>query len=102
MTTWKLSNIIETNETGGEIPFEEITKRKKQVYSYYRDKYGGEEPVIMVTFICNAIQGCKIVPVLDFENAVLNYIEEQTGDEEEKEHLLEEINFNSKMLKDVL
>ena len=49
-----------------------------------------------MTFICNAIQGVKIVPSNDFEEAVTDYVKGLHLDSEEEENNeIETIMFNS-------
>lgn len=99
----KLKEIIESVDAKQEVPAAEITPRKKQLYSYYKDQFEGSEPVLMVTFITNTLQGALIVPADNFQEEIDNYLNKLKDllDYFEINALQEEIGFNSRLLKNV-
>lgn len=72
----------------------------KSLYLYYKDLFCCE-PVLMVTDVFNSAQYIKIVPSNEFMEAIDCYLDGDVN-EEQKEITIELINFNSKMLKDIL
>jgi len=99
----KLHEIITAFENDKELSYEQIAPFKKSLYTYFKDQFCCE-PVLMVTFATNALQGCKIVPSDEFANCVIDYIGNPDADDEGSEDFAEyeTINFNSKMMADIL
>jgi len=102
----KLHEIISTNEVStNSILIEKLLPYKKQLYVYYKDLFCCD-PVLMVTMVSNAVQYAKIVPSNEFMESICEYLEVDYIDEEDTENdnfsAYEEINFNSRMLKDLL
>lgn len=95
-------SIIETNNKPDQsILFESLHPYLKSLYIYYKDLFSCE-PVLMVTDVFNACQYAKIVPANDFDEAISLYLDTCELSEDEKESASEEINFNSKMLIDLI
>jgi hypothetical protein len=102
MKNLNLSQIIEINsEANKSILFESLHPYLKSLYTYYKDLFCCE-PVLMVTDVFNAAQYAKIVPSNEFMEAINEYLEDSYLNEEEKENETENINFNSKLLKDFI
>lgn len=77
---------------------------RKSLYIFYKDLFGCE-PVLMVTDVFNAAQYVKIVPSNEFNEAVCAYIGCEVYEIQNNDEYLaqfETINFNSKLLKDIL
>ncbi len=105
MKNLNLSQIIEINsEATKSILFESLQPYLKSIYIFYKDLYNCE-PVLMVTDLFNAAQYVKIVPSNDFNEAICNYIGCEVYEIENDDDFLaqfENINFNSKLLKDFI
>ena len=98
METLNLSKIISLNNNDTTtILYESMQPYLKSLYIYYKDLFCCE-PIIMVTDVFNAAQYAKIVPSNDFNEAISLYLDSCELSEEEKEAASETINFNSKML----
>ena len=97
-----LHEVIDLLENGEELTYQTIAPFKKSVYTYFKDWFC-YEPVCMVTFVTNVLQGVKIVSSNDFMEEVRHYVKGLHLDSEEEEsNEIELINFNSRMLKDLL
>lgn len=100
-----LAAIIEANESKGTtILYDKISMYKKSLYTYYKDLFCCE-PVLLVDSVFNAAQYVKIVPCDDFNTYVCEIIGCNEDEIETNFDFLsqyENINFNSRMLKDIL
>jgi len=96
----KLHEIITAVENDQELSYEQIAPFKKSIYAYFKDRFCCE-PVVMVTFVCNAIQGVKIVSSNEFAEAIEDYVS-GIEDEDDRNAEIETIGFNSKMLSELL
>jgi len=105
-----LAAIIEANETKGTtVLYDKINMYKKSLYIYYKDLFCCE-PVLLVDSCFNAAQYVKIVPSNEFYEAVCDLLDVSYIIEDENEDdfnfdtfsQYETINFNSRMLKDIL
>lgn len=99
MKTLNLSQLIEKNDNGELLSYEEIAPYKSMLYKYYKDMFCCE-PVFMLTFVTNAIQAGKIVSEEEFMEAIEQEIEDEE-DEEIKQYEREVIPAQSFMLKDL-
>lgn len=100
MKTLKLHEIIELNEKpNNSILLELLIPYKNSLYTYYKN-YFCEEPVLMVTSVCNAVQYGKIVPANDFTECIIEWLDDPDCMNEDNETFseFETINFNSIML----
>ena len=99
----KLHEIIKHNENETtSILYEALHPYRKLLYAYYSNEFYPSEPVLMVTDVFNAAQYVKIVPSEDFLQTVEDYARTRSEDIEDIETDIETINFNSKLLKDIL
>ena len=98
----KLHEIVNAVLNDEELIYEKIAPYKNSLYIYFKD-YFCYEPVLMVTFVCNAVQGCKIVSSNEFNEAICHYLNDFDCSNEESENFAEyeTICFNSLMLSDV-
>ena len=99
----KRIEFIELNEVHTTaIEFSNLHPIRNSLYIFYKDLFGCE-PVLMVTDVFNTCNYVKIVPSSEFIESVDAYLSD-TNDVEEDElnEYKELINFNSKMLKDIL
>ena len=86
------------------IEYSNLYPIRKSMYIFYKDLFNCE-PVLMVTDIYNAAQYIKIVPSNEFNEAVCDYIGCEVHEIQNNDEFLaqfETINFNSKLLKDIL
>lgn len=106
----KRAEFIELNEVHTTaIEFSNLYPIKKSLYIYYKDLFCCE-PVLMVTDVFNAAQYVKIVPLNEFNESIYAYLdvpyiiedENEEGFDEDLFAQFETINFNSKLLKDIL
>jgi hypothetical protein len=100
----KLYEILALNEVPTKsLLFDEMQPYLKSLYVYYKDMFCCE-PVLMVTDLFNAAQYVKIVPSNDFNEAICEYLEDYACNNEENENYayFETINFNSRLLKDII
>lgn len=102
----KLHEIIKLNEDHEtSLLIEALFPYKRSLLTYYKD-YFCCDPVLMVTDVSNAAQYGKIVPSNEFKDAIyaymgVDYVDEDKTDSEEFCEF-ETINFNSKLLKDLV
>ncbi len=110
METLNLNKIISLNENDTtSILYESMQPYLKSLYVYYKN-YFNCEPVCMVTSVSNAAQYVKIVASNDFYYAICAFLEVDYIIEDETEEGFnfdnfaeyETINFNSKMLIDLI
>ena len=99
----KLHEIIKKVGTLDQLSYEQIQPYLKSVYVYTKD-YFCSEPILMVTFVCNAFQGCIITCEQNYLEDLNNHLLEceLTPGTEDWQCEEETINFNSKFLKDLL
>lgn len=101
----KLAEIITLNMDGKKaILFEKVQPYLKSLNVYYSGYFRGE-PLLMVTSITNATQYVKIVDSYDFNEAICEYIgceDIENENNEDKINERETIQFNSRMLKDLI
>jgi len=93
----KLYEIIKTFETGKDsVLISELQKYRKSLRVYY-DNYFCGGSILMVTAVFNACSYGIIVPENEFNEAVLNYLDDNTADEKTSESFAEyeTICFNS-------
>lgn len=86
------------------IEYSNLHPIKNSLYIFYKDLFCCE-PVVMVTDVMNAAQYVKIVPSNEFNEAVCAYIGCEVYEIQNDDNFLaqfETINFNSKLLKDIL
>jgi len=97
----KLHEIINSVLNDEELQLEKLAPYKNSLYTYFKD-YFCYEPVIMVTFVCNALQGCKIVSSNEFNEAICDYLEDYDCSNEDSKNFseYETICANSIMLAD--
>jgi hypothetical protein len=96
----KLHEIIKHNEDHKTaILIESMLPYKRSLLTYYRDLFPSE-PVLMVVAVCNAVQYAKIVPSGEFSEAIEEYIDADSS-EEDKEFERECIASYSIMLSDL-
>ena len=101
----KLHEII-TKTIGENVSFnyEILHPYLKSLYTYFKDYYNCE-PVLMVTDVFNAVSYAKIVSSNEFTESVCDYLNIDSCDLENNDDNLsnfETINFNSKMLSDLV
>ena len=92
------------NDAQKSILFESVHPYLKSLYVFYKDLFCCE-PVLMVTDVFNAAQYVKIVPSNEFQEAACNYIGCEVCEIQNDDNFLsqfENINFNSKLLKDII
>lgn len=103
MKNLKRADIIAiNNEADKSVLFESCAPYLGSLYIYYKSLFCCE-PVVMVTDMFNAAQYIKFVPSNEFNEAIDEYLNTcifLTSEDEENEKEL--INFNSKLLKDIL
>ena len=99
----KLHEIIEKVGTLEQLNYEQIQPYKKSIYVYAKD-YFCSEPVLMVTFVCNALQGCIITCEQNYHEDLHNHLLEceLTPSSEDWECEEETINCNSMFLKKLI
>lgn len=99
----KLHEIIKAVENDEELMYEHVAPYKKTLYHYFKDQFCCE-PVVMITFVCNAMQGAKIVSSNEFIDAICNYLEDYSCTDENSENFgeYETICANSFMMSDLL
>lgn len=113
----KLHEIITINaDPKKSILYELLHPYLNSLYIFYKDLYNCE-PVVMVTEIFNAAQYVKIVSSNEFFEAIDDYLEKPfedgenfvsipedttSQDLEDYDNQVETINFNSKLLKDLI
>ena len=91
-------------ESRNSIEYSNLYPIMKSMYIFYKDLFNCE-PVLMVTDVMNAAQYIKIVPSNEFNEAVCEYIGCEVYEIQNNDEYLaqfETINFNSKLLKDIL
>lgn len=101
----KLAEIILKNDNENvSFNYEILHPYLKSLYTYYKDFFCCE-PILMVTDVFNACSYAKIVPSNEFTDCVCEYLNIESHEiENNDDHLVnfETINFNSKMLKDII
>jgi hypothetical protein len=98
MTRLEFINLNKDSKTS--IEYGKVHPILKSLYIYYKDLFCCE-PVLMVTDVFNAAQYVKIVPSNEFHEAIEMYLEGDKN-EELRQYTTETINFNSKLLKDLI
>lgn len=107
MTRIEFIELNEAHTTA--IEYSQFAPIKKSMYVYFKDLFGCE-PVLMVTSVSNAAQYVKIVPSNEFTEAICAFLgcdyiiddENEDGFDEDLFAQYETINFNSKLLKDLI
>jgi hypothetical protein len=92
------------NDAQKSILFESMHPYLKSLYVFYKDLFCCE-PVLMVTNVFNAAQYVKIVSSNEFQEAACDYIGCEVYEIQNDDNFLsqfENINFNSKLLKDII
>lgn len=101
----KLNKIIETNiNENVSFNYEILQPYLKSLYVFFKDHYSCE-PVLMVTDVFNACSYAKIVSSNEFTESICEYLDIQCYNSENTQDYLmnfEQINFNSKLLKDLI
>jgi hypothetical protein len=101
----KLNEIIsKTSSENISFNFEILQPYLKSLYVFFKDYYNCE-PVLMVTDVFNACSYAKIVSSNEFAESICHYLNIEIYEiENNDDHLanFETINFNSKMLKDLI
>ncbi len=100
----KLHEILALNEAPTKsLLFDKMQPYLKTLYVYYKNMFCCE-PVLMVTDLFNAAQYVKIVPSNELNEAICEYLEDYSCDNSENENYchFETINFNSRLLKDIV
>lgn len=101
----KLQEIIIANARAqSAIEYGQIHPYLKSLNTYYKENFEGE-PILMVCEVMNAAQYVKIVDSNYFNEEVCKYIgckEYEIEDNDDYLSQFETINFNSKLLKDLL
>ena len=96
--------IILTEERSEEVPFHAIAPYKKLLYTYYKET-AGEEPVLIVTCITNAVQLCKIAHESTLHDAfdeIRGELEDAAVEDEDIEAEMETIAANSMLMNQIL
>ena len=101
----KLNEIIlKTSSENVSFNYEILQPYLKSLYVFFKDHYNCE-PVLMVTDVFNACSYAKIVSSNEFTESVCDYLNIETYELENNDDYLnnfETINFNSKLLKDLI
>lgn len=93
--------MLNPNYSTASISYEAISKYKKSLYIYFKD-YFDCEPALMVTSVTNNSTYMRIVPSYEFDEEVRWYVESSDIDAKDWNNEIELINFNSKMMDEII
>lgn len=93
--------MLDPNYLTASISYEVISKYKNSLYTYFKN-YFACEPVLMVTSVTNNSTYMRIVPSNEFDEEVRWYVESSDIDIEDWSDEIESINFNSKMMYEII